>query len=292
MLIGDLPLYMAHASADVWVHRGQFRLSEDGRPLAVAGVPPDYFSREGQFWGNPVYDWEEMERQHFSWWKERVAHALELCDILRIDHFRGLSACWEIPPGSTHPSDGHWVPVPGRELLAELSSLDPPLLAEDLGVITPDVRDLMREFHIPGMRVLQFGFSGEPDNPHAPGRIDEDVVLYTGTHDNNTLFGWLSGETGPAERERIATALGSLPDPCDLPREMIGLALESRARVVITPVQDLLGLPSSARMNRPGTTEGNWSWRLQPGLPRDEDWAWLGHRTALSGREPGSFAGI
>lgn len=284
MLIGDLPLFMAHGSADAWARRELFRLSEDGTPLAVAGVPPDYFSREGQFWGNPVYDWEEMERQHFSWWKERVTRALELCDLLRIDHFRGLSACWEIPAGSTHPFEGHWVPVPGRELLAALGGRDLPLLAEDLGVITPDVRDLMREFHLPGMRVLQFGFSGEPDNPHAPERIDEDVVLYTGTHDNNTLLGWFTGETGPAERERIGSALGSLPEPPDLPREMIHLALKSPARVVIVPVQDLLALPSSARMNRPGTTEGNWSWRLPPGLPRNGDWAWLSLISARTGR--------
>jgi 4-alpha-glucanotransferase len=284
MLIGDLPLFMAHGSADIWAHRELFRLSGDGTPLAVAGVPPDYFSREGQFWGNPVYDWEEMERQHFSWWKERVAHALGLCDVLRIDHFRGLSACWEIPAGSTHPSEGHWVPVPGRELLTALGGRDHPLLAEDLGMITPDVRDLLREFRIPGMRVLQFGFSGEPDNPHGPGRIDEDVVLYTGTHDNNTLLGWFTGETGTAERERIGSALGSLPASCNLPREMIGLALKSPARAVIVPVQDLLGLPSSARMNRPGTTEGNWRWRLPPGLPHDEDWAWLSLITARTGR--------
>jgi 4-alpha-glucanotransferase len=301
-LIGDLPLYMAHGSADAWARRELFRLSADGTPLAVAGVPPDYFSSEGQFWGNPVYDWEEMEMQHFSWWRERVGHALGLCDLLRIDHFRGLSACWEIPAGSTHPSEGHWAPVPGRELLAALGGSALPLLAEDLGVITPDVRDLMREFEIPGMRVLQFGFSGEPDNLHAPERIDEDVVLYTGTHDNNTLLGWFTGETGPAERERIAAALGSLPGPPALPREMISLALgslpghsdlpaamihlalRSPARVVIVPVQDLLGLPSTARMNRPGTTGGNWSWRLPPGLPCDGDWAWLAEMTARTGR--------
>ena len=283
-LIGDLPMFLAHESVDVWAHRTLFNLADDGTPLAVAGVPPDYFSRDGQRWGNPVYNWEEMERCGFSWWTERIRHTLGWCDLLRIDHFRGFSAYWEIPAESENSREGRFVPVPGRALLSMLSCQELPLIAEDLGIITPDVRSLMEEFHIPGTRVLQFGFDDVRNNPHAPGNIGEQVVLYTGTHDNNTLNGWFSEDTSPDERERIASALGSLPSPRDLPRAMIRLALESPARVVIIPVQDLLGLPSSARMNRPGTTTGNWTWRLPRGYPIKDDWAWLGSETTRTGR--------
>lgn len=284
-LIGDLPMFPAHESADVWVHRDLFRLADNGLPLAVAGVPPDYFSPDGQRWGNPVYDWEEVEKEGFSWWIERVQHNLRFCDLLRIDHFRGFCAYWEIPAGSADSRDGRWVAAPGRALLAYMAKLDLPILAEDLGVITPDVRQLMDEFRIPGMRVLQFGFDGDLSNPHAPENIGEGVVLYTGTHDNNTLRGWFTEETGPEERKRIAAALESLPLPGDLPREMIRLAMESRAQAVIIPVQDLLGLPSQARMNRPGTTAGNWQWRLPRGLPTPGDWDWLGAEASRTGRD-------
>ena len=285
-IIGDLPLYPAYESADVWARRDLFRLTDDGRLLAVAGVPPDYFSRNGQRWGNPVFAWEEMERQEFSWWTDRVSHALSLCDILRVDHFRGLASYWEIPAGAATAKGGFWVQAPGRALLSRLAARFPslPLIAEDLGTITQDVRELMEAFGIPGMGVLQFGFDGDPHNPHAPGAIREEMVLYTGTHDNNTLRGWFDEEIGPGEKERIASILGRLPDPSALSREMITLALDSRARVVIVPVQDLLGLSSEARMNRPGTTEGNWRWKLCPGEPGDNDWAWLSAGTLRSGR--------
>ena len=285
-IIGDLPVYPAYESADVWAHRDLFRLDRDGRPLAVAGVPPDYFSRTGQWWGNPVFAWEEMERQGFSWWVDRVSHALSLCDIVRVDHFRGLVSAWEIPAGAATAAEGCWVTVPGRALLSCLAARFPdlPLVAEDLGTITEEVRALREAFGIPGMRVLQFGFDGDPENPHAPCAIGEEVVLYTGTHDNNTIRGWFEEEIGPGEKERIASALGGLPAPAAVSRELISFALESPARVVIVPVQDLLGLSSRARMNRPGTTEGNWRWRLSPGEPGEEDWAWLSAVTCRSGR--------
>ena len=285
-IIGDLPLYPAYESTDVWAHRDLFQLDGDGQPLAVAGVPPDYFSRTGQWWGNPVYRWEEIERQDFSWWLDRVVHMLRICDCIRVDHFRGLQAYWEIPAGAETAGEGCWVRAPGQALLSRLAARFPslPLIAEDLGTITSDVKELMSTFGIPGMRVLQFGFDGDPKNPHAPTAIGEDVVLYTGTHDNNTVRGWFEEEIGPEEKERIASVFGRLPTPSDISREMILLALDSPARVVIIPVQDLLGLASEARMNLPATTEGNWQWRLRPGEPGVDDWAWLREMTARAER--------
>ncbi len=285
-IIGDLPLYPAYESADVWSHKELFRLDEGGRPLAVAGVPPDYFSTTGQWWGNPVYRWEEMESQGFSWWVQRVGHLLSMVDCIRIDHFRGLSACWEIPASAGTAGEGHWVPVPGYALLSCLAARFPslPFVAEDLGTITPDVRNLMTAFGIPGMRVLQFGFNRDPNNPHAPEAIREDVVLYTGTHDNNTVRGWFEEEASLEERERITSILGKLPETGTISHDLIDCAFHTEAPVAIIPVQDLLGLGSGARMNRPATTEGNWQWRLQPGEPRAEDWAWLRELTIRAGR--------
>jgi len=285
-IIGDLPLYPAYESADVWSHRDLFRLSGDGRPYVVAGVPPDYFSKTGQLWGNPVYRWEEIERQGFSWWLSRVEHLLRICDCLRVDHFRGLQAYWEIPAGAATAGEGCWVRAPGPALLSRLATRFPslPLIAEDLGTITPDVRDLMATFGIPGMRVLQFGFDGDPGNPHAPAAIGKDMVLYTGTHDNNTVRGWFEEEVGLEEKERIATVIGKLPSSLHIARDMIALALDSPAWVVIIPVQDLLGLGSEARMNLPATTAGNWQWRLRPGEPGVDDWAWLREMTVRAGR--------
>jgi 4-alpha-glucanotransferase len=285
-IIGDLPFYPAYESADVWSHQDLFRLDGDGRPCAVAGVPPDYFSRTGQWWGNPVYKWEEIERQDFSWWVDRLEHLLRICDCLRVDHFRGLQACWEIPAGAATAGEGCWARAPGPALLSRLAARFPslPLIAEDLGTITTEVRELMTAFGIPGMRVLQFGFDGDPENPHAPAAIGEDVVLYTGTHDNNTVRGWFEEEIGPGEKERIAAVLGKMPSSRDIARDMVTLALDAPARVVIIPVQDLLGLASGARMNLPATTAGNWQWRLRAGEPGADDWAWLREKTVRAGR--------
>jgi len=227
-----------------------------------------------------------MESQGFSWWVQRVGHLLSMVDCIRIDHFRGLSACWEIPASAGTAGEGHWVPVPGYALLSCLAARFPslPFVAEDLGTITPDVRNLMTAFGIPGMRVLQFGFNRDPNNPHAPEAIKEDVVLYTGTHDNNTVRGWFEEEASLEERERITSVLGKLPETGTISHDSIDCAFHTKAPVVIIPVQDLLGLGSGARMNRPATTEGNWQWRLQPGEPRAEDWAWLRELTIRSGR--------
>jgi 4-alpha-glucanotransferase len=285
-IIGDLPFYPAYESADVWSHPDLFLLDSDGRPAAVAGVPPDYFSSTGQWWGNPVYRWEEIEKQGFSWWVDRVEHMFRLCDCLRFDHFRGLQAFWKIPAGAATAREGSWVRAPGHALLSSLTSKRPslPLIAEDLGTITPDVRELMAHFGIPGTRVLQFGFDPDPGNPHAPGAIREDVVLYTGTHDNNTMRGWFEEEAGPDQKERITAALEKVPSSPEIARDMISLALGSPARLVIIPVQDLLCLGSWARMNLPGTTEGNWQWRLLPGEPGADDWTWLLENTTRAGR--------
>ena len=285
-IIGDLPLYPAYESADVWSHQDLFRLDDNGHPGAVAGVPPDYFSKTGQLWGNPVYRWEEIERQDFSWWVDRVEHLIRICDCLRVDHFRGLQASWEIPSGAATAKEGCWVRVPGKALLSCLATRLPslPLIAEDLGTITSEVTELMTAFGIPGMRVLQFGFDGDPNNPHAPAAISENVMLYTGTHDNNTVRGWFEAEAGPDTRERIAAALKKIPTAEEIAKDMIGLALDSYARVVIIPVQDLLSLGSEARMNLPATTEGNWQWRLRPGEPGVDDWEWLRERTARAER--------
>jgi 4-alpha-glucanotransferase len=258
----------------------------------VAGVPPDYFSSTGQYWGNPVYRWKVMERQGFSWMLDRFTHLLGLCDCIRVDHFRGLSSSWVIPAGAATAREGQWVEVPGQALLSLLAARVPalPLIAEDLGTITQDVRELMKSFKIPGMGVLQFGFDGDPDNPNAPGAIREHMVLYTGTHDNNTTRGWFEEDIDPRVRERIAMALGHVPAPDTISRLMISLAFDSQAMLVIIPVQDLLGLPGRARMNRPSTTERNWRWRLLPGEPKKEDWEWLCTNTLRSERVPGSLA--
>ena len=285
-IIGDLPLYPAYESADVWSHRDLFRLDGEGRPCKVAGVPPDYFSKTGQRWGNPVYNWDQIERQDFSWWVNRVEHLTRICDCLRFDHFRGLQACWEIPALATTAKEGCWVQAPGKALLSSLAMRVPSLslIAEDLGTITPDVRELMAAFGLPGMRVLQFGFDGDPNNPHAPEAISENVVLYTGTHDNNTVRGWFEAEADPDTKERIAAVLKKIPTAEEIAKDMIGLALDSPARVVIIPVQDLLSLGSEARMNLPATTAGNWQWRLRPGEPGVDDWEWLRERTVRAGR--------
>jgi 4-alpha-glucanotransferase len=285
-IIGDLPLYPAYESADVWAHRDLFCLGDNGSPEVVAGVPPDYFSSNGQKWGNPLFRWQEMERQGFAWMLDRFSHLLRLCDRIRVDHFRGLSAYWEIPARASTAREGRWVPAPGESLLSRLAARIPdlPLIAEDLGTITPDVRKLMAAFGIPGMGVLQFGFDGDPENPYAPKAIKRHMVLYTGTHDNNTTRGWFEEDIGPAVKQRLAEALGKRPDPDNVSRLLITLALDSPAMVVIIPVQDLLGLPGNARMNRPATTKGNWRWKLVPDEIKKADWEWLYRATLDSGR--------
>lgn len=267
-IIGDIPIFISHDSADVWSNQGMFFLREDGSPSVVAGVPPDYFSETGQLWGNPLYDWEKMREDEYSWWTARVEHALSLCDALRLDHFRGFEAYWEVPATEETAINGRWVEGPGKKLFEVLRSKlgGLPLIAEDLGDITPEVVKLREDLGLPGMKVLQFGFS-EADNPFLPHNYEgDDWVAYTGTHDNDTTVGWWN-RASEEERRFARRYLG---------REYVGaadfirLVHSSTARWSVVPMQDLLGLGSEARMNTPGTTEGNWRWRMEKDALRPE----------------------
>jgi 4-alpha-glucanotransferase len=270
-LFGDLPIYLAPDSADVWVHRRQFQLDANGRPLAVAGVPPDYFSESGQLWGNPLYDWTQMQRTGFAFWRARVRQQLARFDLVRIDHFRGLAAYWSVPWPADDARGGAWTPAPGTALLEALRADSPalPIVAEDLGVITPDVERLRADFGLAGMRVLQFGFDGNPANLHLPHHYAPDSVAYTGTHDNDTSLGWYASlDAGTLARVDDYLRVGRYGREGrreEMPEAMIRAVYASVARLAIVPVQDLLGLDSAARFNTPGTVAGNWSWTLPAG---------------------------
>ncbi|MCD6500161.1 MAG: 4-alpha-glucanotransferase [Deltaproteobacteria bacterium] len=264
-LIGDLPIYVNHDSVDVWSHPDYFKLDRTGRPTVVAGVPPDYFSPTGQLWGNPVYDWDHILNQDDTWWLRRMDHALTLFDVVRIDHFRGFAAYWEIPADHETAIDGRWADGPGTAFFDRLTKrFNPlPVIAEDLGIITDDVRALMAQYEIPGCRVLLFAFGDDLwDNPHKPHNHVENCVVYTGTHDNNTAAGWFAEETGPDERRRLEDTLGHATSPEQVSGDLCRLALSSKANLSILPIQDVLGLDGRARMNRPATIAGNWKWRL------------------------------
>ncbi|MBL8202284.1 MAG: 4-alpha-glucanotransferase [Chromatiales bacterium] len=260
-LLGDLPIYVDLDSADVWWHRRLFRVDADGRPEAVAGVPPDYFSAEGQLWGNPLYDWEAMRADGFRWWVDRVRAQLRWFDWLRIDHFRGLEAYWQVPGGAGSARDGSWQPAPGAELLHALGTAcgGQPFLAEDLGTITPEVHALRRRFGLPGMLIAQFAFDGSADNPYLPANQIADAVIYSGTHDNDTVVGWYRS-LEPGAREYVHRVLRAGAD--DMPGALLRSVWQSRAEVAIFPLQDLLALGPEARMNTPGTLTGNWTWRF------------------------------
>jgi 4-alpha-glucanotransferase len=268
-LFGDLPIFVALDSAEVWAHREFFHLDQDGRPTVVAGVPPDYFSATGQRWGNPLYRWDVMHADGFSFWVERMRTQLRLFDLIRIDHFRGFEAYWEIPATEPDAVQGRWVPGPGDLVFDRLRDAlgDLPLVAEDLGVITDEVRALRDRQGMPGMRILQFAFSGGPDNPYLPFRHTENSVVYTGTHDNDTTLGWYLA-LNDGERHTVDEYLGHSRDP--MPWPLIHAALMSPARLAAVPMQDLLGLDGTHRMNLPGTSEGNWQWRFDwDSIPAD-----------------------
>lgn len=261
-ILGDMPIFVAHDSADVWSRRDAFELDETGRPTVVAGVPPDYFSETGQRWGNPLYDWDWMEADGFDWWHRRIAHKWLLFDLLRIDHFRGFEACWEIPAYEETAINGRWIKVPGDEMFASLAARfgELPILAEDLGIITDEVTALRKKYGFPGMLILQFAFDSGPDNPYLPHNHHEDAVVYTGTHDNDTTLGWFNS-LSPQQRKHVLEYLGHPTDP--MPWPLIETAYASVARQAVVPLQDILGLGQEHRMNVPGTTEGNWCWRFQ-----------------------------
>ncbi len=260
-LIGDLPIYADLDSADVWWHRRLFRVDAQGQPAAVAGVPPDYFSVDGQKWGNPLYDWEAMRADGFKWWVARVRSQLRRCDYLRIDHFRGLQAYWEIPAAAASAREGRWQLAPGAELLRALGAAvgGQPFLAEDLGTITADVHALRQQFSLPGMLIAQFAFDGSPDNPYLPVNHVESAVIYSGTHDNDTALGWYLN-LDSAARDRVHQTLGC--GSGHMPAALLRSVWQSRAQIAMFPLQDLLGLGTDARMNTPGTVSGNWDWRF------------------------------
>jgi 4-alpha-glucanotransferase len=260
-LFGDLPIYVAPDSVATWSARAQFQLDAAGRPLLLAGVPPDYFSADGQLWGNPLYNWDQALSDKFAFWRMRMGRQLQRFDLVRIDHFRGLAGYWAVPAGALTAREGSWCPAPGHALFEALRADFPnlPLVAEDLGVITPDVEQLRVSFGLPGMRVLQFGFDGSPDNPHLPQNYQRDVVAYTGTHDNDTTVGWFQS-LATEDAHRIQFYLRS--DAGGVVDAMARAVLGSVAQLAIIPAQDLLQLGSPARFNTPGTVAGNWSWRL------------------------------
>lgn len=285
-VIGDIPLYIHYDSADVWAHRDMFKLDREGNPVSVSGVPPDFFSAQGQLWGNPLYRWDIMKQERYSWWMRRMSHNLMLFDMIRLDHFRGFAGYWEVPASHKTAKNGKWVSGPGEHffnaLLRRFQCL--PIIAEDLGYITPDVIKLKERFGFTGMRILQFGFSEEPlSSIHRPHSYRENCVGYTGTHDNNTLLGWLfenpsrsvrSREEIADERERAFAYVGcGRNEKKGVHWEFIRVLMMSHAALVVFPMQDILGLGEKSRMNQPGTVEDNWEWRLIPDhiTPSTED---------------------
>jgi 4-alpha-glucanotransferase len=260
-LFGDVPFYLAPSSVETWAHREQFQLDDTGRPAAVAGVPPDYFSPTGQLWGNPLYDWDVMRRDGFTLWCGRFKRQLERVDLLRLDHFRAFAAHWAVPADALDARAGSWKRTPGWALLRTLRDAmgTLPIVAEDLGVITVDVEDLRHGFHLPGMRVLQFGFDGSGSNPHLPHMHARDSVVYTGTHDNDTTLGWYTS-LDAATRAHVDFFLRAGRE--SMPDALIRAALGSVGALAVLPMQDILALGSEARLNTPGTVLGNWSWRL------------------------------
>jgi 4-alpha-glucanotransferase len=282
-IIGDAPLYAATDSAEVWMHKELFALDGEGHPTAVAGVPPDYFSATGQLWGNPLYRWEAHAADGYRWWAERMRAALRLCDAVRLDHFRGLQAYWEVPAGAPTAETGRWVPGPGADLLRALDSAlgGLPFIAEDLGVITGDVTALRDAFGLPGMRVLQFAFGDDSDNPFLPHNYEPHTVVYTGTHDNDTTRGWYAS-LSESERDRVRRYLAR--DGSDIAWDILRLAWASVARTAVAPLQDVLDLGSDARMNHPGRAMGNWTWRFREDALKPETGVRLRELTALYGR--------
>lgn len=294
-LIGDIPIFVALDGAEVWSHPEMFYLDTSGKPTVVAGVPPDYFSKTGQLWGNPLYRWDVLAKDSYAWWIDRFRATRTLVDIIRLDHFRGFEKYWEVPVTDTTAMNGRWIPGPGAELFQAvqkaLGAL--PIIAEDLGVITPAVDALRDQLGFPGMRVLQFAFGSDTKaDDYKPHNYPRNCVVYTGTHDNNTTIGWFRGEDSGAttqskeerekERQRTLKYLGT--DGHEINWDFIRLALMSVADTAIIPLQDVLGLGSEARMNRPGTTRGNWHWRFTFGMLTDKIKDRLKEMTALYGR--------
>ncbi len=286
-IIGDIPIYVAHDSADVWAHPEIFCLDEEtGEPSLMAGVPPDYFSETGQLWGNPVYKWDKLQQDNFGWWVQRFQSLLEYVDIIRIDHFRGFEAYWAVKQGETTAIHGEWIKAPGEEFFQVLDDKlgKLPIMAEDLGTITPEVHALRDRFEFPGMKILHFAFGGGPDNPYLPFCYERSCVVYTGTHDNNTTVGWFN-QISEQERENVLRYLGTT-SPEGINWDLIRLALSSVANQAIIPMQDLLSLGTEAQMNFPSKAEGNWGWRYRSDALTEEIRDRLKSLTHTYGRAP------
>ncbi len=284
-LIGDMPIYVNGDSAEVWSQPHLFHLDDQGNPTAVAGVPPDYFSQEGQRWGNPLFNWENHRQSGFAWWRNRLRLLWQSCDLVRLDHFRAFAAYWEVPADAPNAIVGRWQPGPGEDFFAALGDEPLKLIAEDLGIITPDVTALRQKFHLPGMRVLQFAFGSElATSPHTPYNIQADNLAYSATHDNNTTCGWFRQEATDLVRKQLSDLAGYEVTGTNAGSALVRLAWLSPAQMAVAPLQDLLNLDETARLNTPGTTVGNWGWRLdRPGVYTD--------RLAEQMAELGSLAG-
>ena len=269
-IIGDIPIFTAFDSADVWANKELFYLDDKGYPTLVAGVPPDYFSETGQLWGNPLYDWEKHKSTNYQWWIKRVGLTLNMVDYLRIDHFRGFEAFWAIPYGAENAVRGEWLKGPYKDLFFALEDAlgsDMHIIAEDLGVITPEVVELRDDFHLPGMKILQFAFDSTDENPFLPHQYIPRTVCYTGTHDNDTTLGWYE-KAEPSSREKVKSYMNT--DGKDISWDFIRTCYGSVSEMAIIPIQDVMSLGSLARMNTPGTTINNWSWRYTPDMLKDE----------------------
>jgi 4-alpha-glucanotransferase len=283
-IIGDLPIYVAYDSAEVWANPTLFKLVEEGTPTVITGVPPDYFSPTGQLWGNPHYDWDALARTGYAWWIERMRCSLDLFDIIRIDHFRGFAASWEVPAGDATAINGQWVDGPGAALFDALEAAlgKMPIIAEDLGIITPDVEELRDRFAFPGMKILHFAFDSGPDNPYLPHNHVPKSVVYTGTHDNDTTAGWFA-KLPEHEQQQVRRYLHYHGN--DMVWELIRTALASVAETAIIPLQDLLSRGNDCRMNMPGSVGSNWSWRYAEGDLTGALSTRLGDLTELYGRK-------
>ncbi|MGM0575903.1 MAG: 4-alpha-glucanotransferase [Myxococcota bacterium] len=283
-IIGDIPIYVNLDSVDVWADREQFRIDDDGNPEAVAGVPPDYFSETGQLWGNPLYDWERMAADGYAWWIGRLKRILEQVDLVRIDHFRAFSTYWEVPPNAPDARGGRWREGPGEAFFDAIEEAlgDVPVIAEDLGMLSPDVHELRDAVGLPGMKILQFAFGGEADNLYLPHNHPEHAIVYSGTHDNDTTVGWW--ETSPRHvRDHVRRYLAT--DGSGIAWTLVRTALASVAHTAIVPLQDVLGLGSDARMNVPGRADGNWLWRVRAEAFNEDVAAALRELVELYGRD-------
>ncbi len=264
-VIGDIPIYVSYDSSDVWANSEFFKLDSDKKPLFVAGVPPDYFSSTGQLWGNPVYSWDRLKETSYEWWIRRMEHNLKYFDMVRLDHFRGFVAYWEVPATEKTAINGKWVQAPAGEFFQMLLNHFPsiPIIAEDLGVITPEVREIMSKYEFPGMKILLFAFGGSPStNPYVPHNHVENCIIYTGTHDNNTVKGWFEHDATEEEKENLNAYFGSEFDEKTVAGQLVRTAMMSVASTAIVPIQDFLELGAEARMNTPSVAFGNWEWRV------------------------------